>query len=588
MKKIVVLIITSWVLSACTTMLETGALETVDRIALVSVYASKDIALANGTSRTNVDNQYQLDRHQLDAQQFLLTDLLTSAEQTLQALNIWQIVPSSTWLTQTPITIAPLKQDSKRSPWVLKEGLAYVPTLVARNDYNPFEKKYIRALCEQLGVDAIGILQVELSYAGSGLFGKSGDSNQVVPQAETRFMLVTKTGDVAMDSKQYPSLFVGKKLILPVSLGAQQGTFRLGSPEGKYTTHYLDTAQKSTDYVLGKIKSELTRLGPRVTNRLPSQTPQSTTDEQTPVAETDNSNRLTPRARAPRPEIAPLPVVAPPIIAPVNALPRTATPKTRPRRGLFYQEPEQSEESPTIEQPITIKTFPAPSRPFESSPPKGTSSQEMKAKEMKAQEMKAKEMKAQEMQAQEMKAKEMKAQEMQALEMKAKEMKAQEMQALEMKAKEMKAKEMQAQEMRAKEMKAKEMQAQEMRAKEMKAKEMQAQEMKAKEMKAKEMQAQEMKAKEMKAKESALGSRTSSPLQQLERATSKPPITNFELPSNIDDIKVDIGDIEIDNNEIQVDINIDDAPVKTSTKAQAKDKSSPWGLNRYRRKGDEQ
>jgi len=276
MKKLALLILTSWTLSACTTMLETNTLESVNQIALVSVYISKDISPANSTSVANTDKHYRLDRHQSDAQQLVLTDLMASAEQTLQALNIWKIIPSSQWIAQSPLSATPPKLMPDDSTWVVKDGLTFLPTLNGRGHYNPFEKKYIQTLCEQLGVDAIGILQVELGYTGTGIFGKISDSNQITPQAEARFMLVTKKGEVAMDSKQYPSLFVGKKLILPVNLGSKLGTFRLAAPEGRYTQNYLSIAQKSTEYVLGKISRELTRLGPRAFDNLPSQTPLET------------------------------------------------------------------------------------------------------------------------------------------------------------------------------------------------------------------------------------------------------------------------------------------------------------------------
>lgn len=326
MKKIAALTLISWTLSACTTMLETDTLESVNRIALASVYISKDIAPTNNRAPENIDSRYQLDRHQADAQQLVLTDLLANAEQSLQALNIWQIVPSSHWLTQSPLTAPPPKLMPDNSPWVIKEGLAFLPTLNAREDYNPFEKKYVQSICERLGVDAIGILQIEFSYKGTGLLGSLGDANQITPQAEARFMLITKTGEVAMDSKQYPSLFVGRKMTLPVNLGSQLGTFRLASPEGKYTRNYLEVAHKSTDYVLSKISTELVRLGPRAFNRLPSQPPlKQITAEDTVSEEAINTNvtshpQVAPAKKTATAKSIPVAVAAPaPVLTPAPA-----------------------------------------------------------------------------------------------------------------------------------------------------------------------------------------------------------------------------------------------------------------------------
>ena len=331
MKKVALLILTSWTLSACTTMLETNTLESVNQIALVSVYINKDISPANSTSVANTDKRYKLDRHQSDAQQLVLTDLMANAEQTLQALNIWKIIPSSQWVTQSPLS-APPKLMPDDSTWIIKDGLTFLPTLNGRGHYNPFEKKYIQTLCEQLGVDAIGILKVELSYTGTGVFGKIGDSNQISPLAEARFMLVTKNGDVAMDSKQYPSLFVGKKLILPVTLGSKLGTFRLSAPEGKYTQNYLAIAQKSTEYVLGKISRELTRLGPRAIRQLPSQPAQTTVQTNRPTTTSPPITNISKAA-----EVAITKTIAP--VAPVS----TATTDNIPARNTMKKENETQE-----------------------------------------------------------------------------------------------------------------------------------------------------------------------------------------------------------------------------------------------------
>lgn len=339
MKKIIILFLVVY-LSACTLMIESEQLDDVKHIALVSLYINKDIGHQDGRSKL-IDSYYQNpSRYQLEAEQLILTDMLVRTERELQALNIWQIVPSAQFINDAGFSQLKNTSVFKNSDWVIKQDLPYIALPKPGREFAPEQKKYIRQLCEQLSVDAIAVFKAELSYKGTGVLGGISDSGEIISQAESRFVLVTKDGKIGMDSSAYPSLFLGPKLVLPLSTGKKQAAFRLIDPQDKYTLAYLNVVQDSTEYVLNRINREILRLGPNVFERIE---PVAQSEEDEKIASSENNTEQQVEQHTEQ-HIEQQPPYAKPE---VSAIGTTVKKQRQPRGSLFSREAPLATESKT-------------------------------------------------------------------------------------------------------------------------------------------------------------------------------------------------------------------------------------------------
>ncbi|HEX4975960.1 MAG TPA: hypothetical protein VFV48_08770 [Pseudomonadales bacterium] len=353
MKKLIMVIATSTLLSACSSFFNKNtAFETVKKVAVVSIYVDRDLGQLYGQKNNDQKNTLKLDK------QGLMHTTQIALNQKMAAHLAWQVLPDirNTALNQV--------QGSEDLHYEGFKGVALLsPEDVQHmsNGHSPNQNTLalIKAICQQLKVDALAVLMIDSKTHHQKLL--SFFSNDDLPEISLRVAVVNQAGDLILNTDEFPVAYVAdgisaKALSHESDVLANEKiltVFQAGI-QGALDQYFYQSAQefKRMGYVLNKNTAPQS-LGVDAKSVVPVQVLPAPLDKTRPKS-TDKNVTTT---KMPEPELSPQRVLVPPQPQPERKtetapLPSIAVPvKPTPNRQGSAIQPESdkkvSDKKPT-------------------------------------------------------------------------------------------------------------------------------------------------------------------------------------------------------------------------------------------------
>lgn len=206
--RLAVVLLMPLLVSCVTSIVKRPGVNEVQKVAIISVYASRGIKNVDGQSGGLTSQLSTLGSMANDSSESKPLDFggtriveygLTTYEQKLGQVPGWKIVPFSSFKNNPAYTkfMASQREIVKASTWGFDE-LAYVavpgasPVYVHKDMY-----KDMADLAKALNVDAVGVIQLDVAYQASTSIGGTGTASAALG---TSLHFVNKKGEVAIQT----------------------------------------------------------------------------------------------------------------------------------------------------------------------------------------------------------------------------------------------------------------------------------------------------------------------------------------------------------------------------------------------------
>jgi hypothetical protein len=270
-------------LSGCSGILVRPAVDNVQTVAIVSLYMNRDFynvkapkaqqggldlarSLADaGLKKTGLADKLDLGREQ----QMIISHALREYNAHLADLGRWKVLPV-TDLLKTPAYqklykanqangfFDALAKDLKRGGWITPADMPYFSadsvagsrhqkTTYGGQAKDPLQesRRVLGELARQLKVDAVAIVHMDMAYR----FGKMGTltvfgETKAIPSVSSRVVLVTKEGEIAVNTDQIAP-GGGKRFEGPSTSLIEKGHLNLKDKDGKRVNAYNEAVSKA-------------------------------------------------------------------------------------------------------------------------------------------------------------------------------------------------------------------------------------------------------------------------------------------------------------------------------------------------------